>query len=298
MITRGAFGELLEPGLRRIYGDSYKTHPEEYPSMFSVETSKKKFEESLAMAGFGLVAEKAEGQSISYDDPIQGPTHQITHKTYGKGFQVSREMFEDDQYRKINSMPKQLARSVRVTIELTAANVINRAFNDSYTGADGKELCATDHVLIGGGTYKNELTTAADFDMTSFEQALIDIGDMVDDRGLPMHAKARALLIPNELSWQVARILQSEGDPETANRSMNPAKGRLSGNVIENTYLTDPDAWFLLTDVDDGLVFYWRRKPEFTKDNDFDSENAKWKTTYRMSVGWDDPRSIFGSPGD
>lgn len=297
MITRGDFGELLEPGLRRIYGDSYKTRPEEYPRIFSVETSKKKFEESLAMTGFGLVPEKTEGAGITYDDPIQGPTHQITHVTFGKGFQVTREMFEDDLYRKINSMPKQLARSVRVTIEQTAANVPNRAFNPAYVGADGKELCATDHVLYGGGTYANELSTPADFDMTSVEQALIDIGDIVDDRGLPMLLKGRALLHPTELNFQVDRILKSDGDPETANRSMNPAKGLFGGMTIENTYLTDPDAWFILTDADDGLVFYWRRKPEFTKDNDFDSENAKWKTTYRMSVGWDDARAIFGSPG-
>jgi phage major head subunit gpT-like protein len=292
------FSELLEPGLRRIYGDSYKEYPEEYSKIFSVETSTRAWEESLSMAGLGLVPTKPEGQGITYDDPIQGPTHQITHSTYGKGFIVTREMFEDDLYKKIRNLPKALARSVRMTIETTAANVYNNAFDATVaTGADGKELCATDHVLLAGGSYKNELTTAADFDTTSLEQALIDIANMVDDRGLLIHARPVKLVHPTELDWQVKKVLQSEKDPDSANNAINPAVGSFSGGIILNHYLTDPDAWFIITDVPNGPVFYWRRRPAFSKDNDFDTENAKWKTTYRMSVGWDDPRGLFGSPG-
>lgn len=289
------FSELLDPGLKKIYGDAYQDYPEQYSAIFGVENSTKNKEETLSMTGFGLVPTKAQGQGITYDDAFQGYKGTLTHSTYGMGFIVTREMFEDDQYNKINGLPKALARSVRHTIETHAANVLNRAFNSSYTGADAKELCATDHPLIAGGTFKNELTTAADLSMTSFEQALIDIGDLVDDRGLLVAAKGKKLVIPSELTWTAKQLLGSDKDPETANNAINPANGMMDFSV--NNFLTDPDAWFITTDVPNGLVFYWRRRPEFTKDNDFDSENAKWKTTFRCSMGWDDPRGIFGSPG-
>ncbi|MCR4287102.1 MAG: Mu-like prophage major head subunit gpT family protein, partial [Deltaproteobacteria bacterium] len=292
----GNFGELIDPGLRKIYGDTYKDYPEEYSKIFSVESSKKAYEDTLSMTGFGLVPEKTEGTSISYDVAYQGYDHRLTHLTYGLGFIVTREMYEDDLYRKINSLPRALARSVRHTIEITAGNVLNRAFTSTYAGADGKELCATDHPLIAGGTLKNELTTAADLSMTSFEQALIDLADFTDDRGLLMAAKPKSLVIPSELSWTASQLLGSQKDPESANNAINPANGMVPFSV--NHYLTDPDAWFITTDVPNGLVFYWRRRPEFTKDNDFDSENAKWKTTFRMSVGWDDYRGLFASPGN
>ena len=296
-VNSSYFAELLEPGLRKIYGDKYKEYPEQYSGIFDVENSSKAFEETLNLSGFGLIAEKAQGSPITYDEPVKGPTHRITHLTYGKGFIITAEMYEDDQYKVMRALPGALARSVRVTIEQVAANILNRAFNSSYTGADSKELCATDHTLLGGGTYQNELTTAADLDMTSLEQALIDIGDMVDDRGLLIQAKAKKLILPPELEWQARRLLKSGMDPETANNSINPAQGSLPEGFVVNNYLTDPDAWFIKTDVPNGLIFYWRRKPSFTRDNDFDSENAKWKVTYRMSVGWDDPKGIFGSPG-
>ena len=294
--TTASFDKLLDPGLRRIYGDAYKSYEEQYTKIFSVETSAKSNEKSLSMSGFGLVPQKVESASVDYDAPIQGFSHTITHLTFGKGFTVSKEMFEDDLYRKINALPKALARSVRVTIETRSANILNNAFVTTYnTGPDALELCSTVHKRIDGVTFANELTTAADFSMTSLRQALIDIGDYVDDRGLLMAAKPMKLIGPPELEWDFRRVLQSTGDPETANRSMNPAQGVLPYTV--NNYLTDPDAWFIQTDVDNGLVYYWRRRPSFTKDNDFDSENGKWKVTYRMSVGWDDPRNIFGSPG-
>lgn len=294
-INTGNFGELLDPGLRKIYGDTYKDYPEQYSKIFSVETSKMAYEDTLSMTGFGLVPEKTEGNGVTYDTAYQGYDHRLTHLTYGLGFIVTKEMFEDDLYRKMNSLPKALARSVRHTVEITAANVLNRAFNSSYTGADAKELCATDHPLIGGGTQKNELTTAADLSMTSYEQALIDIADFTDDRGLLIAAKPKMLVIPSELNWTASQLLGSEKDPESANNAINPANGSLPFSV--NNFLTDPDAWFITTDIPNGLVFYWRRRPEFTKDNDFDSENAKWKTTFRMSVGWDNPLGVFGSPG-
>lgn len=293
--TTGDFGELLEPGLRSVYGTAYKSYPEQYTKIFDVRTSGKRTEYMLSISGFGLVNAKTESASVDYDEPVQGFKSSQTAVTYGKGFSISREMYEDDQYNIINKYPKALARSNRVTIEQTGADVLNRAFNSSYTGGDTKELCATDHPLIGGGTYANELSTSADFDVTSLEQALLDIGDMVDDRGLLLQAMGKKLVGPPELQFQFARTLKSTLDPESAMNTVNAVANVLPFEI--NNYLTDPDAWFIITDIPDGLICYWRRKPEFTRDNDFDSENAKFKTTFRVSFGWGDPRQIFGSPG-
>ena len=297
MNVSGDFGRLLEPGLRRIYGLGYKEYPQEYPHIFNVENSKRSFEESYQMAGLPQVPVKPESVGISYEDAISGATHKLYHVTYGLGFKVSKELAEDDQYKKINRMPKMLSKSVRVTIETVAANILNRAFNSSYVGADGVELCSAVHPLLGGGTYQNEPSTAADLDMTSLEQALIDVQAYTDDRGHLAQTKARKLIIAPSNEWQAQRLLKSAMDPETANNAINPAKGIIPEGYTVNHYLTDPDAWFIKTDATDGLVFYWRRRPMFAKDNDFDGENAKFKTTYRMIVGWDDSRGIYGNPG-
>ena len=289
------FGELLEPGLKKIYGQEYAQYSEVYPQVFDVESSTKAFEESLSLTGFGQVPVKTQGASVTYNDPKQNWIHRLTHVTSGLGYIVTREMYEDDQYGKMRAFSKALARSVRHTIETTNANVLNRAFTSTYAGGDGKELCATDHVLGGGGSWKNELSVAADLSATSLEQALIDIGDMVDDAGLLVRAKPKRLVGPNELDWTMTKLLDSTLDPDSGNNAVNPAKSRMPYTVWN--FLTDPDAWFITTDVPNGLVTYFRRRPEFTRDNDFDSENAKFKTTYRMVAGWDDARGIFGSPG-
>jgi hypothetical protein len=295
-VSTSNFGELLEPGLRRIYGLAYAQYPEEYSQIFSVETSTRAFEESLSLSGFGLVPEKPQGSSVSYSTPKQNWVHRLTHTAYGLGYIVTREMFEDEQYRQINNFSRALARSVRYTIEAVAANVLNNAFDSSVaTGGDGLELCSTAHLLGGGGTYRNELSAPADLSSTSLEQALIDISNLVDDQGLNIQAKPVKLVVPPKLDWTAQKLLGSTLEPESANNAINPANGRMPYTV--NHFLTDPDAWFIITDVPNGLVFYWRRRPEFTRDNDFDTENAKFKTTFRFVAGWDDPRGIFGSPG-
>jgi len=295
VLTTAGFSELLYPGLKAIWGISYSDYPEEYTKIFEVKTSDKAYEKTVGLTGFGTASVKAQGGSVSYDDAYQGYTQTLTHSTYGIGFIVTSEMYEDDQYGKINALPRALARSVRHTVEIAAANVLNRGFNSTYTGADGKELLATDHPLVGGGTEQNELTTAADLSMTSLEQAMIDIGDLTDERGLIIAAKPRMLIVPPELDWTARQLLGSEKDPETNFNAINPAKGLMPFTV--NHYLTDSDAWFIKTDVPEGMVFYWRRRPAFTKDNDFDSDNGKYKSTFRFSVGWDDYRGIFGAPG-
>lgn len=289
------FGELLEPGLKRIYGLEYAQHSDVYPTVFNVDSSTKAFEESLSMTGFGEVPEKTQGQSVTYNDPKQNWVHRLTHVAYGLGFVVTREMFEDDQYKKMGGFTRALARSVRHSIEQTGANVLIRAFDSTYKGGDGLELCSTAHLLGAGGTYQNELTTAADLDATSLEQALIDLGDMVDDAGLLMRAMPKRLIVPNELSWTAQKLLGSSLDPDSANNAINPANNLMPFTTWN--FLTDPDAWFITTDVPNGLVYYMRRRPDFTRDNDFDSENAKFKTTFRVVAGWDDPRGIFASPG-
>lgn len=294
-ITTGGFSELLYPGLKAIWGMAYSDYPEQYTKFFEVKSSGQAYEKTLGMTGFGLASAKAEGAGVGYDLAYQGYTQTLTHSTYGIGFIVTSEMYEDDQYGKINALPRALARSVRHTVEIAGANVLNRAFTATYTGADSKELCATDHPLVGGGTEQNELSTAADLSMTSLEQALIDIGDLTDDRGLLIAAKPKMLIVPPELDWTAKQLLGSEKDPESNYNAINPAKGMIPYSV--NNFLTDSDAWFILTDVPNGPVFYWRRRPAFTKDNDFDSDNAKYKSTFRFSCGWDDFRGVFGSPG-
>ena len=291
------WAELLWPGLKTVYGIEYRDYPEQYPQMFGVQTSDKAYEQTLGMTGFGLAVHKPEGQGIAYDEAFQGFKGTLTHSTMGLGFIVTAEMYEDDQYGKINALPKALARSIRHTIEINAANVFNRAFTSTFTGADGKELCATDHPLRGGGTFSNELSTPADFCMTSLEQMLWLIGDMVDDRGLSIYAQPLKLIAHPYNQWNVQTILNSEKWPEDNSNAINPAKGTFREAPVFNPYLTDPDAWFIKTDVPNGMVFYWRRRPKFTRDNDHDTDNAKQKTTYRCSQGWDDPRCIVGTPG-
>lgn len=295
-INTGNFGELLEPGLRVVYGDAYNNYQEEYSRVFDVKTSSQANEEDLSITGFGPTVVKSEGGSVSYDIAYQGYKKTYTHVTYGLGFIVTREMVEDDLYRKIVAMPQALAKSVRDSVELLAANI----FNNGFTGndqSDGKDLFDTSRPLVGGGTWQNKPTTAADLSVTSLEQAFIDIADYVNDRGLKIFAQPKTLIVPKEEAWQAQIILNSMQMPGTTNNDINPARNVFPGGVVVMHWLTDTNAWFIKTDVPNGLTFFWRRKPEFTRDNDFDSENAKFKTTYRCSVGSTDPRGCYGNSG-
>jgi phage major head subunit gpT-like protein len=294
MAGTGNFADLLAPGFRQIFMNKFAQYAEQYSSVFNTDSSTRAYEDDSFVSGFGLAPVKGQGQGISYADPKQGFDKRYTHVTYGLGYFVTRELFDDDQYGKINRLPRSLARSMRATVETVAANVLNRAFDSTYTGGDAKELCATDHPLVGGGTQKNELTTAADLDATSFEQALIDIGDTTDDEGILLALRPMKLIVPSELDWAASTLLYSSLDPDSANNAINPAKGRMPYMVYN--WLTDPDAWFILCE-DHELNFLWRRKIDFTKDNDFDTENARFKSTMRFSVGWSIPWGVFGSPG-
>ena len=290
------FGELLYPGLKAIWGD-YPAKPDIYSQVYKVENSTQAYEKTLGMTGFGMAVTKTEGGSITYDDAYQGLTQTLTHVTKGLGFIVTREMAEDDQYRRINRLPENLRFSINQTIEYDAASFLIGAFATS-TVADGQYLCSTTHTQLDGvTTAKNKLSTDADLAMTSLEQAFIDISDMTNDRSMIINIRARKLVIPTELEWTVRQLLESDKDPESNYNAINPAKGIFPEGYVVWPYLTDADAWFILTDAPQGLVYYWRRKPDFTKDNDFDTENAKFKSTYRSIYGCDDWRGIFGSSG-
>ena len=297
-ITTGNFAKLLYPGLNTIYGKAYSDWKEEYSQVFSINKSKRAWEEDLSVSSFGLLARRGEGAPIQFDLERQGFLTRYTHAEYAGGFKITKNMMEDDLYDVVGERKaKGLARSEKQTRETVAWNVFNRAFNSSYTGGDAKELLATDHPNVAGGTYSNELSVAADISEAALEQAVIDIGGYTDDRGLKIAAKGVKLIVPRELDFEANKIMKTEYEVGTANNTVNIVRSRFPGGVMVSHYLTDTDAWFIKTDVDNGLKFYERRAPSFDMDNDFDTDNAKFKVSTRYSVGWSDPKGLFGSPG-
>lgn len=300
MITSSNFAKLLWPGINSIYGKAYAEHPVQYTSLFDEFKSGKAFEEDLGISSFGLAMTKDSGGSISYDEENQAFLTRYNHVVYGLGFIITREMVEDDQYGVVGDRrSRALAFSMRQTKETIAANVYNRGFNSAYTGGDGVEMLSTAHINHAGGTWSNTLTTAADLSEASLEQSCIDIMKYTNDRGLKISVMPQSLIIPTDLVFEAERILMSPYRVGTADNDINALKqaGKFPGGVKVNNYLTDADAWFLRTNVQDGMKCFNRRAMGFAIDNDFDTENAKFKATERYAFGWTDPRSIFGSPG-
>ncbi len=303
VITTNNFAKDLIPGVKTWFGQKYKEYPIEYLDIFEKMNSTRAFEEEVGVTGFGLAAIKNEGTGIAYDEQEQGFVSRYTHVTYGLGFIITREMYEDGiavtvALRRANS----LAFSIRQTKEIVGANILNRAFTAAYTmgsNSDGKELCATDHPNKAGGTWRNELSTAADLSESALEQACIDIAGFTTDKGLTIAIRPKALIIPQALEFDAYRILESIGQSGTANNDINALRssGKFPQGIMVNHYLTDTDAWFIKTDCPDGLKYMERRADSFGTENDFDTENAKFKATFRGSFGWSDPRGIFGSPG-
>lgn len=300
VITSSSFAKLLWPGLNSIYGKEYADYPVEWDKLFEKNTSDRAYEEDLGLSSFGLASVKSEGAPITYDSERQGFTSRYNHVVYALGFIITREIYEDDQYGKVGAQKaKALARSMRQTKEINGANIYNRAFSGSgYLGGDGKTLIASDHPNVAGGTFSNVIGTAADLSEAALEQAVIDIAGFRDDRGLLIAAKPEKLVIPYQLQFEAKRILGSDGRVGTDLNDPNVLKDMgIFSNVITNHYLTDSDAWFILTNVKDGLKYFERRGDQFEMDNDFDTENAKFKATARYSFGWTDPRAIYGSAG-
>ena len=300
VITSSSFAKLLWPGLNAIYGKEYGDYPVEWDKLFEKNKSDRAYEEDLGLSSFGLASVKTEGAPITYDTERQGFTSRYNHVVYALGFMITREIYEDDQYGKVGSQKaKALARSMRQTKEIVGANVYNRAFAGSgYLGGDGKTLIATDHPNVAGGTFSNRIAADADISEAALEQAVIDIAGFRDDRGLLIAAKPEKLVIPYQLQFEAKRILGADGRVGTDLNDPNVIKDMgIFSNVVTNHYLTDPDAWYILTSVKDGLKYFERRGDQFEMDNDFDTENAKFKATARYSFGWSDPRAIYGSAG-
>lgn len=299
-IMLGSFSKALMPGVKKWIGQGYNEHPLEYKECFKVEQSDKNFEEIISTYGFGLAVKKPESGNISYDTMGQGFIKRYVHDVYGLGFIITREAVEDNQYMELaEQRAKSLAFSMRQTKENVAANVLNRAFNSSYLGADGLEMCSTAHLRARGGTFQNELTTASDLSEASLEQMVIDIMDMTDDAGLKISMMPRKLIIPTALCFEAERILKSNLRVDSADNTLNAlkSKGIFPEGYAVNHFLTDSDAYFALTNCPDGLKCFERRGLEVKDDTDFDSENMKFKATERYVFGWDDPRGIYGSPG-
>lgn len=301
VITSSSFAKLLWPGLNAIYGKEYNDYAVEWDKLFEKNTSDKAYEEDLGLSSFGLAVVKPEGSPISYDTERQGFTSRYNHVVYALGFIITREIYEDDLYGKVGAQKaKALARSLRQTKEIVAANIYNRAFTAGYTGGDGIVLCSTAHLNVAGGTYSNKIATDADLSEAALEQAVIDIAGYRDDRGLLIAAKPEKLIIPYQLQFEAKRILNADGRVGTDLNDPNVLKqSSIFNQVIVNHYLnsTGNDDWFILTNVKDGLKYFERRGDQFEMDNDFDTENAKFKATARYSFGWSDPRAIYGSQG-
>ncbi len=299
VITTNNFAKALWPGMNTWYGKAYNDYPVEYSQLYDTSKSDKAYEEDIMVSSFGLVPVKTAGGSISYDSEQQGFVSRYTHVAYGMGYIITREMYDDDQYSIVGERrSKGLARSMRQTKETVAANGYNRAFNDDYKGGDGKALCSSAHPNVAGGTWSNKLATPGDLSVVSLEQACIDIGKWTDDRGLKIAARPKKLIIPSDQKFKAHRILESTKLSGTDHNDTNALKDMNTfDKPTVNHYLTDPGAWFIRTDVSNGMRHFERRADDFSMDSDFDTDNAKYKATGRYSFGWSDPRGVYGSPG-
>lgn len=295
-VATGNFAELLWPGIAEIWGQTYNDYEPLYSEIFEMKTSDKRFEKEQGVTGLPLAHLKNEGAPVAYVDPYQGFQKEYVNSTYALGSTITREMYEDDQYNYINGIPRMLARSLRQTEETDAFNKLNRAFNASFTGADGQTLCSASHPLVGGGTFSNQLATAADLTMTSFEQALQDIMDFVDDQSLKIRVMPRTLVVATQNVMNARKIVETDKVVGSADNDKNVARGVLS-NLVVSPYLSDSDAWFIVTDVPNGLVWYTRREAHPERDNEFDTMNLKFIVSKRWVCSWTDPRGVYGTPG-
>lgn len=298
-INSGNFAKALWPGVNAWYGKAYNDYPEEYSQIFEMNTSTRAFEEDVGISSFGLAVQKPEGSTIVYDTERQGFITRYQHVVYSLGFIITKEAYDDDQYEVVGKRKAQgLARSIRQTKEIVGANVYNRAFNGTYMGGDGVSMISNAHPNIAGGTWSNQIATAADISEAALEQAAIDIAGFTDDRGLIIAAKPEKLVIPRQLIYETKRILGSDGRVATDLNDLNALKDMgVIGSVVTNHYLTDVDAWFILTDVKNGVKYFERDGDSFDMDNDFDTDNAKYKARSRYSFGWTDARGVYGSAG-
>lgn len=298
-VNTGNIAKLLWPGLNAIWGSDYTDYPTEYTDLFETASSDKAYEEDVLLRGLGLAPRKTEGSATVYENTSQGITSRYTHVAYSLGFMITREALADNQYKtKALKAMRMLARSFRQTKETVAANVYNRAHDTNYTGGDGSALCVTTHSTYAGNQ-SNRLATAADFSESALEDLVIQIANAVDESGLRIKLMPKKLIIPTALMFEATRVLKSIGQNDTANNAINALRsmGMFSDGATVNHYLDDPDAFFIKTDVPEGMRHFVREAPEFAQDNDFDTSNLKYKGYERYSFGWSDFRGVYSNGG-
>lgn len=298
-MNTSSFAKALYPGVNAWYGKAYDEYAVEVDKLFEKFTSKRNYEEDVGVSSFGLAVEKPEGSAVSFDTERQGFTTRYRHVVYALGFVITREMLDDDQYDVAAQRRAQgLAFSMRQTKEIVGANVYNRAFNTSFTYGDGKAILVNDHPNVAGGTQSNILAVASDISEAALEQSTIDISLLKNDRGLQISLRPKDLILPPQLEFEAGRILKSTGRVGTANNDVNALKEMgMFKSVIVNHYLSDSDAWFIRTNAPHGMKYFERDGDEFGTDNDWDTENAKFKARARYSFGCTDWRGLFGTPG-
>jgi len=302
-ISRAQLAKELEPGLNALFGMSYDEYNEEYKDIFVIEDSNRAFEEEVLVTGFGSAPLKSEGQGVQFDNASESYSARYTHDTVALAFALTEESVEDNLYDSLGKRyVKALAKSMANTKEVKGADVLNNAFSSSFLGGDGKSLIASDHPLAGGGSAANRASTMADLNEASLEDAFIDISTFTDDRGLIISVQPDKLVVPPQLVFVADRILQSDLRSGTADNDVNAIKntGVLPGGYVVNHYLNDPDAFFILTSVNemgDGLKMFQRSPMENSMEPDFSTGNIRYKARERYSFGFSDWRGVYGSQG-
>ena len=299
-ISRAQLAKELEPGLNALFGMEYGRYENQHSEIYTTESSDRAFEEEVMLSGFGAAPVKQEGSGVSFDDANESFTARYNHETIALAFAITEEAVEDNLYDRISARyTRALARSMAHTKQVKAAAVLNNAFDSTVTGGDGKELCATDHPLLNGGTFANEPSTAADLNETSLEDALISIAGFVDERGLKVALRGTKMIIPRQLQFTAERLMSSVLRPATSDNDVNAIRsmGMLPQGYTVNDFLTDSDAFFIMTDTPRGFLHFERTPLSTNMEADFDTGNMRYKARERYSFGFSDPRCVFGSPG-
>ena len=299
-ISRAQLLKELLPGLNALFGLEYKRYPEEHKEIYDTESSDRSFEEETKLAGFSAAPVKNEGQAIAYDNAQEAWTARYNHETIAMGFSITEEAMEDNLYDSLSARyTKALARAMAYTKQVKAAAILNNGFNSAVTYGDGQSLFSTAHPLVSGGTNSNRPATAADLNETSLEAAVIQIAAWTDEKGLLIAAKPRKLIVPPALQFVATRLLETNLRVGTADNDINALKnnGSIPEGYTINHWLNDPNAWFLKTDVPNGLKHFVRVAMSTSMDADFDTGNNRYKARERYSFGVSDPLGIYGSPG-
>ena len=300
-ISRAQLLKELLPGLNALFGLEYAKYENEHEQVYETETSDRSFEEEVKLSGFGQASVKDEGSAINYDTAQESFSTRYNHETIGMGFAITEEAMEDNLYDSLSARyTKALARSMAYTKQVKAANPLNQGFSGgSFNSGDGVDLFSTAHPLVSGGTNSNTFATQADLNETSLENAVIQIAGWTDERGLLIAAKPRKLIVPPAGMFTASRILESDGRPATADNDLNALKanGSIPEGYVVNHFLTDTNAFFIMTDVPNGFKHFARTPLETSMDGDFDTGNVRYKARERYSFGVSDPLGAFGSSG-